>query len=283
MSNFYLVATPIGNLADFTNRAVEVLRSADVILAEDTRRTGILTKSFDICVPLMSLHRHNEATRIPEVLQMLDQGKNVALVSDAGTPALSDPGERLIDAIIAAGHTLNPIPGPSAVLTALVASGFPCVPFTFFGFIPKKGKDRLRVLAKVRYSAQTIVIFESPNRLVSLLEDLIAADQENRKLVVAREMTKIHEEFFRGTVSEALGYFTENRVRGEITVVVSPTEKTQKESEDKLMAAEILSKTFLQEGFSPSQVARKVSDLLEISKNKTYEMIHARLEKSGEL
>lgn len=282
MSDFYLIATPIGNLSDISKRAVEVLKSVDLVLAEDTRRTAILTKSYEIDVPLMSLHGHNERYRIPAVLEMLDKGKNVALVSDAGTPALSDPGEHLVDSVIAAGHKLSPIPGASAILAALVASGFPCVPFSFYGFVPRKGKPRSRTLSRLIDSSETAVFFESPKRLVTLLADLISSGQEKRKLVVAREMTKIHEEFIRGTVSEVLEYFTANKVRGEITLVLSPREKEKGELRKDVIAAEILSEGYLGQGLSSSDVARQVSEVLEISKNKAYEIVHSVMDKEEE-
>ena len=282
MSDFYLIATPIGNLSDISRRAVEVLKSVDLVLAEDTRRTAILTKSYEIDVPLMSLHGHNERYRISSVLEMLDKGKNVALVSDAGTPVLSDPGEHLVDSVIEAGHKLSPIPGASAILAALVASGFPCVPFSFYGFVPKKGKPRSRILSRLIDSSETAVFFESPKRLVTLLADLIRSGQEKRKLVGAREMTKIHEEFARGTVSEVLEYFTATQVRGEITLVLSPREKEKGELRKDVIAAEILSEGYLRQGLSSSDVARQVSEVLEISKNKAYEIVHSVMDKEEE-
>jgi len=282
MSDFYLVSTPIGNLSDISKRAVEVLRSVDLVLAEDTRRTAILTKNYDVNVPLMSLHGHNERYRISEVLEILDKGKSVALVSDAGTPTISDPGEHLVDSVITAGHRLSPIPGPSAILSALVASGFPCIPFSFHGFVPRKGKLRSRTLSRLVDSPETVVFFESPKRLLDLLTDFIRSGQAVRKLVVAREMTKIHEEFVRGTVSEVLEYFTENKVRGEITLVLAPKKKEKEEGYKNVIAAEILSEGYLRQGLSPSEVARQVSEVLEISKNKAYEVVHSVIEEKEE-
>ncbi|MFL2545156.1 MAG: 16S rRNA (cytidine(1402)-2'-O)-methyltransferase [Longimicrobiales bacterium] len=265
MGEFYVVATPIGNLSDFSHRATEVLQSVDLILAEDTRRTAILMNAFDVKTPLKSLNAHNEDSRIPEVLGRLEEGKTVALVSDAGTPLISDPGDRLLSSVIGSGHQLYPIPGPSAILPALVASGFSCVPFSFFGFIPKKGRQRKQVLSRLISSTDTIVLFESPNRLLALVEDLMASGQRDRNLVVAREMTKIHEEFFRGTASETLEYFSGKKIKGEITVVVAPVKKEDTGiSEDKLVAAEILSEAYLNRETSPSEVARKVSTILGV-------------------
>ena len=282
MSELYLISTPIGNLSDISKRAIKVLQSVDLVLAEDTRHTKILAKAYDVNVPLMSLHAHNEKSRIPKILDFLDKGKNIALVSDAGTPAISDPGDRLVSSVIAAGHKLSPIPGPSAILAAVVVSGFPCVPFTFLGFIPRKGKPRSITLRKLMDSTETVVFFESPKRLLTLLADLIKSGQKNRKLVVAREMTKIHEEFFRGTVLESLEYFTENRARGEITLVLSPKESEEQEAGKHLVAAEILSRAFLTQGYPPSEVAREVSEVLRVSRNKAYEIVHSVMEKKEE-
>ena len=283
MGEFYVVATPIGNLSDFSHRATEVLQSVDLILAEDTRRTAILMNAFDVKTPLKSLNAHNEDSRIPEVLGRLDEGRTVALVSDAGTPLISDPGDRLLSSVIGSGHQLYPIPGPSAILPALVASGFPCVPFSFFGFIPKKGRQRKQVLSRLISSTDTIVLFESPNRLLALVEDLMASGQRDRNLVVAREMTKIHEEFFRGTASETLEYFSGKKIKGEITVVVAPVKKEDTGiSEDKQVAAEILSEAYLNRETSPSEVARKVSIILGVSKNRIYQMVQHQLEQSEE-
>ena len=283
MGEFYVVATPIGNLSDFSHRATEVLQSVDLILAEDTRRTAILMNAFDVRTPLKSLNAHNEDSRIPEVLGRLDEGRTVALVSDAGTPLISDPGDRLLSSVIGSGHQLYPIPGPSAILPALVASGFSCVPFSFFGFIPKKGRQRKQVLSRLISSTDTIVLFESPNRLLALVEDLMASGQRDRNLVVAREMTKIHEEFFRGTASETLEYFSGKKIKGEMTVVVAPVKKEDTGiSEDKLVAAEILSEAYLNRETSPSEVARKVSTILGVSKNRIYQMVQRQLEQSEE-
>jgi len=210
MSTLYIVATPIGNLSDASGRSIEVLGAVDGILAEDTRRTRKLLDRYDLRTSLTSLHEHNEASRIPRVVKRLDAGENLALVSDAGTPLLSDPGERLVGAVLDAGHTLTPVPGPSAILSALMGAGFPTVPFIFHGFVPRKGKPRQVMLEQIASAAETTVVFESPERVAALLRALVALVADGRQVVVAREMTKIHEEFYRGTMAEAARYYAEN-------------------------------------------------------------------------
>ena len=222
MSTLYIVATPIGNLSDASARSIEILGAVDGILAEDTRRTRKLLARFDLPTSLTSLHEHNERPAFREWWRGWMAAKNLALVSDAGTPLLSDPGERLVRAVLDAGHTVVPVPGPSAILSALMGAGFPAVPFTFHGFVPRKGKGRKILLEDIASSDQTSVVFESPERLADLLREFMALVTADRQVVVAREMTKIHEEFFRGTMAEAARYYAGEQGGGEVTVVVSP-------------------------------------------------------------
>ncbi len=275
MSTFYIVATPIGNLSDASLRAIEVLGSVDVVLAEDTRRTTVLMDHFDLHTPLASLHQHNEASRIPGVLDRLDAGQRLALVSDAGTPLLSDPGERLVRSVMEAGHDVVPIPGPSAVLTALVGAGFPTVPFTFHGFVPRKKGPRRELLERIVGARQTSVVFEAPDRLGALLTDLGELAGEGRQVVVAREMTKIHEEFFRGTMGDAACCYAEHPPRGEITVVVAPAAREDWETRVDEAAARALARALLAEGMTPSRAAREVSSRLRVAKNMAYEIVHS--------
>ena len=282
MSTLYIVATPIGNLSDASARSIEVLGAVDGILAEDTRRTRKLLDRYELRTSLMSLHEHNEASRIPRVLARLDGGENLALVSDAGTPLLSDPGERLIRAVLDAGHTAVPVPGPSAILAALMGAGFSTVPFTFHGFVPKKGKSRKAMLKQIAFAPETSVVFESPERVAALLEELVGLVVADRQVVVAREMTKIHEEFFRGTMAEAARYYGENKARGEVTVVVSPQSPAEgMESVDEA-AARALAQALLDEGLTSSRAAREVSSRLGIAKNAAYEIVHAIEDNSEE-
>jgi 16S rRNA (cytidine1402-2'-O)-methyltransferase len=220
MGTLYLVATPIGNLEDITARALRVLREAGLIAAEDTRHTRQLLAHFDIHSPITSYYEHNRlrVSKLDEILSALAAG-DVALVSDAGTPGLSDPGYELVRAALEAGHAVAPVPGPSALLGALVASGLPTDAFVYLGFLPRKDSDRQRLLASVAREPRTLVAFEAPHRLLDALRD-IASTLGDRPVAVARELTKLHEEIFRGTASAAWAYFTQKEVLGEITLVV---------------------------------------------------------------
>lgn len=219
MGTLYLVATPIGNLEDVTLRALRVLREADLVFAEDTRRTRVLLDRHAIAQRPRSLHAHNESARIAEVLAALAAGQQVALVSDAGTPLVSDPGAQLVVAAIAAGHTVVPLPGASAVIASLVASGLAATPFTFLGFLPRKAGERDRLLAGFRTRPETLVLFESPRRVAATLRAL-EAQLGNRAGCIARELTKVHEEFARGTLAELAARFADG-ARGEVTMVVA--------------------------------------------------------------
>jgi len=219
MGTLYLVATPIGNLEDMTLRGLHILESVPLIAAEDTRHTLKLLTHFGLRRPLVSLHAHNEARQLQTILGRLQQ-HDIALVSDAGTPALSDPGVRLVSAAVAAGFPVVPIPGPSAVLAALVTSGLPTNQFTFLGFLPRKRGELERLLRETGEAKRTFVFFESPHRLVKTLA-IMASALGPRSLVVAREITKVHEEFVRGTPATLLTHFEKSPPRGELTVVVA--------------------------------------------------------------
>ena len=219
MGTLFLVATPIGNLDDMTLRAVHVLESVPLIAAEDTRHTLKLLTHFGLRRPLVSLHAHNEARQLQTILSRLEQ-QDVALVSDAGTPALSDPGVRLVSAAVAAGYPVVPVPGPSAVLAALVSSGLPTNQFTFLGFLPRKRGELERVIRDAGEAKRTFVFFESPHRVQKTLA-IMASALGPRSLVVAREITKVHEEFLRGTPATLLEHFAKSPPRGELTVVVA--------------------------------------------------------------
>jgi 16S rRNA (cytidine1402-2'-O)-methyltransferase len=217
-----VVATPIGNLADLSPRAQEALSCADVIAAEDTRHTLVLLQAMGIARPMVSLHDHNELERVPELLARLAAGQTVALVSDAGTPLLSDPGFELVRQASAAGYEVNAIPGPSAITTALAAAGLPARRFCFEGFLPARGRERRAVLAGLSREPRTLVFFEAPHRIAAMLADMAAEFGGERAAVVARELTKMHETFYRGTLAQLvqLAGTEENFARGEITVVV---------------------------------------------------------------
>ncbi|MGZ4963721.1 MAG: 16S rRNA (cytidine(1402)-2'-O)-methyltransferase [Limisphaerales bacterium] len=221
MSILYLVATPIGNLEDMTLRAIRVLKECDIVAAEDTRRTGQLLKHFEISKPLLSYFQFNEAKRSEEILQRLRRGEKVALVTDAGTPGISDPGERVVKAAIAAGFKVEPIPGPCALVAGLTASGLPCDEFHFVGFLPHKSGQRRNLLEKLKMIPGTLVFYESPYRVIKMLEEL-ADIFPDRQVVLAREITKKFEEFLRGNARDLLTQLQQRSIKGEFVVMVSP-------------------------------------------------------------
>jgi 16S rRNA (cytidine1402-2'-O)-methyltransferase len=279
--SLYVVSTPIGNLGDITRRAVDTLRAADVVLAEDTRRTGMLLRHLEIQTRLVSAHEHNEASRATLVVEMLREGKNVALVSDAGTPLLSDPGARIVREVVAAGFPVVPIPGASALLSALVASGIEAERFTFFGFPPRKGPERAEMLEEIASSPRASVLYESPNRLGRLMADLAEAAGGERRVAVARELTKLHEEFFRGTLAEAAARYADAEVLGEIVVVVAGrTADAAAEGEVDALAADAVAKALLSQGQSPSAVAKELRRRLGISRNDAYRIAQDAAEES---
>jgi len=214
----FIVSTPIGNLADITFRAVETLKTVSFIAAEDTRRTRKLLNHFDIKTKLISYYEHNRFARIPQILQHLESGKDVAVVTDAGTPGVSDPAYKLIRSVIQVDVKVEPIPGPSAFLTALVASGLPTDRFLFVGFLPPK-KGRRKKLSDLASPEATLILYENPKRVVKTLSD-IATFLGDRPAVVCRELTKVHEEIIRGTISELLSYFSRNSPRGECVIMI---------------------------------------------------------------
>jgi 16S rRNA (cytidine1402-2'-O)-methyltransferase len=267
----FVVATPIGNLEDITVRALRMLREVAVIAAEDTRRTAQLLARHGIATPTTSLHEHNEVAKSASLIARLERGDHIALVSDAGTPAVSDPGERLIRAAIDAGIRVEPIPGPSAVLAALTASGLPSASFTFLGFPPTKSKDRKQWFERLRAVGGTVVFFEAPHRIAETLRDLQQVAGECR-LAVGRELTKTHEEFVRGSVSEVAEQLQE--ARGELTVVAEIGETPEKQA-----AQPDLVKEFGEMTVMPGITRRKAVALLArrhgLAANSIYEALEA--------
>jgi 16S rRNA (cytidine1402-2'-O)-methyltransferase len=267
----FVVATPIGNLEDITVRALRVLREVSVIAAEDTRRTAQLLARHAIATPTTSLHEHNEAAKTASLIARLERGDHVALVSDAGTPAVSDPGERLIRAAIDAGIRVEPIPGPSAVLAALTASGLPSESFTFLGFPPTKAKDRKGWFQRLRAVRGTVVFFEAPHRIAETLRELsqIAGDC---RLAVGRELTKTHEEFLRGSVSDVAKRLED--ARGELTVVAEIGETTEN-----IRAEPDLTREFGEMTATPGVSRRRAVALLArkhgLAPNSVYEALEA--------
>ena len=221
LGTLFVVSTPIGNMGDFSFRGVDVLRSVKMILAEDTRRARQLLTHYDISVPLTSYHERNEAQVVPRAMRKLREGASVALVSDAGTPLLSDPGERLVRAAVEEGITVNAVPGASALLASLVVSALPADHFTYYGFLPRKGVERQLLVQEVARSPYTVVLYEAANRLVATLKDLVESCGELRPAVVSRELTKLFEETRRGTLAELIEYYEEVPPRGEVVLLVS--------------------------------------------------------------
>jgi 16S rRNA (cytidine1402-2'-O)-methyltransferase len=276
----YLVATPIGNLEDISLRALRVLREVALIAAEDTRHTRKLLAHEAIHTPLLSLHEHNERARIPELIARLLAGESVALVSDAGTPLVSDPGTGLVAAAVEAGIRTVPVPGPSALLPALVVSGLPTVPVTFLGFLPAAAGDRKRALEAARALGHTVVLYEAPHRVLATLRALEEA-WGNRRVAVARELTKVHEEVFRGRLSEAIQHFSRTRPRGEFTLVVegarpqdalpvpaSPAPDAVRARE----AAHTLLRTALAQGVAPFEAVRRAARVSGLRRNEVYRL-----------
>jgi 16S rRNA (cytidine1402-2'-O)-methyltransferase len=221
----YLVSTPIGNLGDITFRAVEILSSAALIIAEDTRHSRRLLDHYNISTPLTAYHEHNEAKATPKLVERLRSGDSIALISDAGTPLISDPGSRLVDAALEAGIPVAPIPGASSVMAALVGSGMSLEKFTFFGFLPRKGRERSEMVAEVVASPATAVLFEAGNRVVDTLDVLANAGAGDRAATVARELTKQFEEFKRGTVADLAAFYRGADPKGEVVLVIARREK----------------------------------------------------------
>ena len=219
MGILYIVPTPVGNMEDMTLRAIRILKEADLVLAEDTRTSGILLKHFQIQQHLMSHHKFNEHGTSAAIVERLQAGQNVALISDAGTPGISDPGFFLVREAVRAGIEVQTLPGPTAFVPALVSSGLPCDRFTFEGFLPQK-KGRQSRIEALRDEQRTMIFYESPYRLVKLLEQLAAVMGDDRQVSVCREISKVHEESVRGTLAEVAAHFRETEPRGEIVVVL---------------------------------------------------------------
>jgi 16S rRNA (cytidine1402-2'-O)-methyltransferase len=266
----YLVSTPIGNLGDITARAVDVLRACDVVLAEDTRRTRVLLDRHGIRAKLESLREHNEARSTPKIVKRLSAGGTAALVSDAGTPLVSDPGERLVRAVIDARLAVVPVPGASAVLAALVASGMPTVPFTFFGFVPRTGRERTGFVDALTALTHTAVCYESPERLTATLESWASAGLGDRPVAVARELTKRYEEVLRGTVRELAAYHPEGPWRGEIVLVVGGAQPVALDEE----RLDTLARALRKEGVPAREVARRLSEEHGAPRNLAYRLAH---------
>lgn len=264
----YLVATPIGNLDDMTFRGIKVLNEADVIGAEDTRHSRILLQHYDIKTPLLSYHEHNEAKRRDELLARLCSGETVALISDAGTPGISDPGADLVKAAAAAGIPIHPVPGGNAVLSAVIASALPCERFVFEGFLPRPKKERQGRLAEIAKEKVTLVIYVSPHRIKDDLADLLTA-LGDREATLCRELTKIHETFYYGTLSTLIETAAKTELKGEMVMVIAGSSGDEKEiPTSEVIKAELA--VLMSEGVKSKTAAQIVAEKYQMKKNQIY-------------
>lgn len=267
MGTLYVVATPIGNLQDLTPRAIETLQTVSLIAAEDTRHSGTLRAAFDIRTPMISYHHHNRSQRERRLLDALDEG-DVALISDAGTPGIADPGREIVEAALAAGHRVVPIPGASALAAAVSASGLVEGPFIFLGFLTRKGEERRAEIARAATTGWPIVLFESPMRVADTLEDLVRA-LGDRDAVIARELTKMHEEIARDSLSRLAVRFVEGEARGEFVIVVGGATEPSGSGTD----VGQLARRLLADGLKPSKAARELASIAGIPGDEAYAIV----------
>ncbi|MEQ8974791.1 MAG: 16S rRNA (cytidine(1402)-2'-O)-methyltransferase [Coleofasciculus sp. C1-SOL-03] len=270
MGTLYVVGTPIGNLEDMTFRAVRILQTVDTIAAEDTRHTGKLLQHFQIKTNQISYHQHNRQQRLPELLNRLTTGKTIALVTDAGMPSISDPGYELVQGAIEAGITVIPIPGATAGITALSASGLPTDRFVFEGFLPASGQERQQRLEVLAAESRTLIFYESPYRLQQTLQDFANIFSPSRQIVLARELTKLHEQFWRGTIEEAIAYYTDHDPKGEFTLILAGAPAEAPVLSEAALKAEL--SQLINQGLSRSQAARQLSHLTNLPRRHLYQM-----------
>jgi 16S rRNA (cytidine1402-2'-O)-methyltransferase len=269
-STLYIVGTPIGNLEDITFRAVRILQNVDLIAAEDTRHTGKLLQHLQVRTPQISYHEHNRSSRIPELLEHLHSGKAIALVSDAGMPGISDPGYELVKACVEAGISVVPIPGASAAITALSAAGLPTDKFVFEGFLPAKGQQRREYLEVLETESRTLIFYESPHRLRETLQDLAQVWGSDRQIVLARELTKLYEEFWRGTIGDAIAHYQQREPQGEYTILVAGKPPSQTLLTEEQLKAEL--QQLISQGISRSQASRQLTKYTSLNRRQVYQI-----------
>lgn len=272
IGKLYVVGTPIGNLDDLTFRSLATLKKVSLIAAEDTRHTGKLLQHFDISTPQISYHEHNRLSRLDELLNILSQGQDIALVTDAGMPGISDPGYELIKACIEAKIEVVPIPGVTAVITALAVSGLPTERFCFEGFLPGKAKLRQERLESLKTETRTMVFYEAPHKLIKTLEDLRETFGPTRKIVLGRELTKLYEEIWRGTIAEAINLYRENKTpKGEFTIVVMGNNRFDTiQLSDEELKREL--KQIIEGGVNRSQASRQLAQVTNLSRSRLYKL-----------
>ncbi|MBA3921802.1 MAG: 16S rRNA (cytidine(1402)-2'-O)-methyltransferase, partial [Nostocaceae cyanobacterium] len=266
----YLVGTPIGNLEDMTFRAVRILQTVNLIAAEDTRHTGKLLQHFQINTPQISYHDRNRTSRTPELLAILGEGKAIALVTDAGMPLISDPGYELVKACIEAGISVVPIPGVVAAITAISAAGLPTDRFVFEGFLPVKGQERQERLEAIQTEHRTLIFYEAPHRVRQTLQDLAEILGEDRQIVLARELTKLYEEFWRGTISDARSHYSNREPQGEFTLVVAGIPPSQLQLSEDQLKAELIQ--MIAQGISRSQASRQLAKFTSLPRRELYQL-----------
>lgn len=266
------MATPLGHLGDLTLRAAEVLRAVDIVAAEDTRRSRTLLQHIGATPRMLSVHAHSEAGQAEPLVALLNAGQSVALVTDAGTPGISDPGARLVAAVRTAGCAVVPIPGASAVATALSASGLPADRYLFLGFLARKGRERQEELSRAAADPWTVVLYEAPNRLAALLRDLATVCGVERRGMVARELTKVHEEFRGGTLTELAEWYEAHPPKGEITVLVAGAPANGKPVVD-VEAIRADAAALLAEGLSRKDVVRRLTEASGLGRNEVYRLV----------
>ncbi|NJP11451.1 MAG: 16S rRNA (cytidine(1402)-2'-O)-methyltransferase [Leptolyngbyaceae cyanobacterium RU_5_1] len=266
----YIVGTPIGNLEDMTFRAVRILQSVDLIAAEDTRHTGKLLQHFQIVKSQVSYHDHNHSSRTAELVERLRRGQAIALVSDAGMPGISDPGYELVKACAEAGISVIPIPGSNAAIAALTASGLPSDRFVFEGFLPAKSKERCAHLERLKTESRTLIFYEAPHRLRQTLQDLATVLGDERWIVLARELTKLHEEIWRGTIGEAVATYGDRDPQGEYTLVVAGAEPSQLVLSDDAIKAEL--QALFDQGLSRSDASRQLAQQTNLPRRQIYQL-----------
>ena len=265
----YLVATPIGNLDDITLRAIKILKEVDLIAAEDTRHTIKLLNHLEISKPMISYHRHNEEFRCEYLIKELKEGKNIALVSDAGTPGISDPGEEIVKESIKQNIKIIPIPGACAMINALIASGISTKEFCFYGFLPLNKKNRREKLEEIKNVNKTIILYEAPHKIKNTLEDLKNILDENRKVVLAREITKIHEEFIRGSINEILSKIDE--LKGEMVLIIEGNYNKQENDLCNLTIDEHYI-YYEKQGLDKKEIIKKIAQDRNVKKNEIYQL-----------
>ena len=272
LGKLYVVGTPIGNLDDLTFRSLATLKKVTLIAAEDTRHTGKLLQHFDILTPQISYHEHNRLSRLDELLNILSQGQDIALVTDAGMPGISDPGYELIKACIEAKIEVVPIPGVTAVITALAVSGLPTERFCFEGFLPGKAKLRQERIESLKTETRTMVFYEAPHKLIKTLEDLGETFGPTRKIVLGRELTKLYEEIWRGTIDEAINLYRENKTpKGEFTLVVMGNDQADNiQLSDEELKREL--QQIIERGVSRSQASRQLAQVTNLSRSRLYKL-----------